>query len=99
MLDVIRAQGAFYPHVVDVHLSVLPIKSLKTLLTMPERWPNIFEFEGHHLVAIDSPTSGKSSPVFVWWVHLDLVVPEAGVYEAEGFVAYPCFYWLIDPRE
>jgi len=31
-------------------------------------------------------------------VHLDLIVPRVGVYEAE-FLARHCFYPLIDPRE
>ena len=54
--------------------------------------PNIFESEGHHLLAIDSPTSGESSLAFIWWMHLDLVVPGVGVHEAEELMARSCFY-------
>ena len=58
-----------------------------------------FEPDGHHILAIDSPTSGESSLVFVWWGHLDVVVPGVGVHEVEKFVPRCCFHQLIDPWE
>ena len=53
---------------------------------------SIFESKGHHLVAIDSPTSSESSLIFVWWVYLNLAVSKLGVYEAEEIMAHHFFY-------
>jgi len=61
--------------------------------------PNILESEGYHLVEVDSSTSNEGCLVFIWRVHLDLIIPGIGVSEAKEFVACRRLYQLINPRK
>ena len=100
MLEVIRTQDIFHQYVINVHFHYTPDQILKDLVNHAlEGGPSVFEPEGHHLVAIKFSTSSKSSLVFIWWVHLTLVILGVGVYEAEKFMARYYLYQLIDSRE
>ena len=100
MLKVIRALYIFHQHIIDVYFHGAPNQVLEDFVNHSlERGPSILESEGHHLVAVDSPTNSESCLVFIWWVHLDLIIPGIGVHEAKKFVARRRFYQLIDPRK
>ena len=97
MLEVIRAHDTFHQHVINIHFHCAPDQILEDLINHAlEGGPSIFKPAGHHHVAINFPTSSKSSLVFIWWVHLDLVVLGVGVHEAKKFMAYLCLYQLVD---
>jgi len=40
-------------------------------------------------------SSGEGSIVLIFWMHLDLVVPRVGIYEAEKFMARNCIDYLV----
>ena len=73
---------------ISSHLHGVPHQVLEDLVYHPlEGGPCVLESEGHHLVAVDSLISSEGYLVFIWWVHLDLIIPEIGVHEAKEFVA------------
>ena len=47
----------------------------------------VLQTECHHLVAVNPSVCDGSGLVFIWSVHLDLVVARVGVHEAEQLVA------------
>ena len=53
---------------------MLLIRSLKTLLTI--HWK------------VDSSVSGEGSIIFIWGIHLDLVLSKVGIHEVEEFVTH-----------
>ena len=64
-----------FTNIIDVNLHGAPNQVFKGIINHSlEGESFVFEFEGHHPVAVDSSTSNKGSFVFFWWVHLDLIV-------------------------
>ena len=47
----------------------------------------VLEFEGYHLVAVNSPTRGEACLIFIWRVDFNLIIIEIGVHEAKEPVA------------
>ena len=87
-------------HIIDVHLHGVPDQVLKDFVYHPlEGCPCVLNFEGRHLIAVDSLTIDEGSFVFIWWVHLDLIVAEIGIYEVKKLVSCCGFHQLVDPRE
>ena len=75
---------------------VLPIRSLKTLLTI--RWKVAPMFlSPKDLVAVYSLTSSEGHFVFIWWVHLDLTIARIDVHEVKEVMSYLNLYQLVDP--
>ena len=61
MLEVISALYTFHQHIVNVHLHGVPDQVLEDFVNhLLEGCPCVLESEGHHLAAVDSPTSGES---------------------------------------
>ena len=44
---------------------------------------SVLQSEGHHLVAVDPLIGDERCLVFIWWMHLDLIVSWIGVHETE----------------
>jgi len=87
MLEVIHALYTFHQHIVDVYLHGAPDQVLKDFVNHSlENSPCVLETEGHHLVTVDTSTSSESDCVFIWWVHLDLIIAEIGIYKAKELV-------------
>ena len=83
----------FYQHIIDVYFHGAPNQIFKDFVNHSlEGIPRVLEFEGHHLVEVDSPISNEGSFVFIWWVHLDLIIVGIGVYEAKELVAHRHLY-------
>ena len=59
--------------------------------------PCVLESEGHHLVAVDSSISNEGHLVFIWRVHLDLIILGIGIHETKELIARRRLYLLIDP--
>jgi len=98
MLEVICALYTFHQHIADVYFHGAPNQVFEDFVNHSlECGPNILESEGHHLVAVESATSSKGCLVFIWLVHLDVIISEIGVHEAKELVACRRLYQLIDP--
>ena len=54
-----------------------------------ERGPSILE---SYLVAVDSLICSKGCLVFIWWVHLDLIIFGISIHEAKELVVGRCLY-------
>jgi len=80
---------AFDQHVVDIHLHDAPNWALEDFVYALECNPRVLESEGHHLVIVDSPISDEGRLVFVWRVHLDLVISGIDVHEAKELWSWP----------
>jgi len=66
MLEVIRTLYTFHQHILDAHLHGIPDQVLKDLVDHSlEGNPCILESEGHHLVAVDSMSSGEVCFLFI----------------------------------
>jgi len=66
MLDVIRTLYTFYQHIVDVNLHGALNQVSKDFINHSlEGSPCVLESEGHHFVALYSPTSSDGSIVFI----------------------------------
>ena len=77
VLRMVDGSMTLHEHVINEYLHRVSISSLKTLLTI--RWkvaPTFFSPKRHHLIAIDSPIGDERRLVFVWWIHLNLIVSE-----------------------
>ena len=76
MLEVIRTLYIFHQHIVDVYLHGTPDHIFKGFINHSLKGSSrVLKSEEHHLVAVDSPTNSKRF-VFIWWVHLDLIIAE-----------------------
>ena len=68
MLEVICALYTFHQYIISIHLHGVPNQVLEDLVYHPlEGNPCVLESKGHHLVAVDSLTSGKVYYVLIWW--------------------------------
>ena len=90
MLEVIRGLYTLHQHIIDVNLHGAPDQVFKILLTIAGMWVLRSRVRRDYFVTVDSPTSGEGRFVFVWWVHLDLIVAKIGVHEAKELVARRC---------
>jgi len=88
MLEMICAFYTFHQYIVNVYyFRGTPDQIFEDFVNYSLKGcPRLLESEGHHLIAVDSSTS-KDSFVFIWWVHLDLIVAGIGVYEAKELMA------------
>jgi len=41
----------------------------------------VLQSERHHLIAVDSPIGKECHLVFVWWMHLDLIISGVGIHK------------------
>ena len=56
----------FHQHIIHIHLHGVPDKVLEDLIYHPlEDGPCVLESEGHHLIAVNSPTRGKRCLIFM----------------------------------
>jgi len=77
MLEVIRAMYTFHQHIIYVQLHGIPDKVLEGLVYHAlESGPGVLESERHHFVAVNFPIRGIGGLIFIWWVHLDLIIAE-----------------------
>jgi len=67
MLEVIHALSTLYQHIVDINLHGTPDQFFKDFIDHSlEGGPCVLELEGHHLIAVDSPTNSEDDFVFIW---------------------------------
>ena len=75
MLEVVHAMNTFHQHIIYVYFHGTPDQVLKNFVNNSLKGsPRVLEYEGHHLVTVDSPTSSEGGSVFILWVHLDLII-------------------------
>ena len=93
MLEVIHALFTFHQYIVNVYFHGAPNQVLEDFVSHSlESGPSILGSEGRYLLVVDSPISYESYLVFVWWVHLDLIILEIGVHRAKKLEACHCLY-------
>jgi len=98
MLEVIHAMYTFHQYILDVYFHDAPDQALEDFVNHSlERVSSILESEGYHFV--DFSVSSEGCLVFIWWVHLDLTMPEIDVHEVKELVARRRLYQLIDPQK
>ena len=72
VLHMVGALKTLHEHVVDVHLhgmfdQLLVDHSL-------EGYSGVLQSGRHHLIVVNSLISDKHHLVFVWWMHIDLII-------------------------
>ena len=89
----IHALYTFHQHIIYVYFRGAPDQVLGDVVNHSlEGSPNILDSEGHHFVAVDSPTSNEGSLIFIWWMYFDLTIPRIGVHDAKKLVAHHRLY-------
>ena len=93
MLKMICVLYTFHQYINDVHLHGFPDQVLEDFVYHPlEGSPCVIKSAGYHLVAIDSPTNGEGCFVFIWWVHLDLIIIRISIHEAKELMSCRSLY-------
>ena len=99
VLDMICSLCALHQHVIHVHLHVASDLSFEDLIDEAlVGGSGILQTEGHHFVAVKALGGHEGRMLFVLRCHLDLVISDEGIHEAEQSMTGRRIYQLVDLR-